>query len=291
MNGSKWVFPVTTFIYPVYYNVDYFKAAGLTAPPKTRTEFIEYARKLTVESKNQYGWVIPLSLSAPNGVKNEILTWAWAGGSFAWKDGLPNLETEGVKSAVNHIAAMYKEKLVVPGAFTKVEQEKVEDFSSGRAAMMISSMAHINLMKSRNPDLKFDIFQVPVPDGYTGKPGLCMANWTVGIAKSGKNKAASWELVKHLLDKDQNSFISSSANAFPGNKNSRPDFVNTNPLFAKAFEMYQKSDLVNEFQGQPNAVGLQRAFMEELHAMLEGGQNVDDAMKKTQAKWMRVYGK
>jgi multiple sugar transport system substrate-binding protein len=290
MNGNKWVFPVTTFIYPVYYNVDYFQSAGLTSPPKTRAEFIEYARKLTVESKNQYGWVIPLSLSAPNGVKNEILAWAWAGGSFGWKDGLPNLETDGVKSAVNHIAAMYREKLVVPGTFTKVEQEKVEDFSSGRAAMMISSMAHINLMKSRNPNLKFDIFQVPVPDGYTGKPGLCMANWTVGIARSGKNKAAAWELVKHLLDTDQNSFISSSANAFPGNKNSKPDFVSTNPLFAKAFEMYQKSDLINEFQGQPNAVGLQRAFMEELHAMLEGRQNVDDMMKKTQTKWMQVYG-
>jgi multiple sugar transport system substrate-binding protein len=292
LNNKKWIFPVTTFLYPVYYNVEYFNAAGLTTPPKNWTEFIEYSRKLTVESKNQYGWVIPLSLSAPNGVKNEILAWAWAGGNYYLKNDLPNLDTPAIKAAINHIATLYREKLVVPGAFTKVEQEKVEDFSSGRSAMMISSMAHINLMKTRNPNLRFDIFQVPVPDGYTGKPGLSMASWTVGIGKPGKNKESAWALVKHLLDKDQNSFICSNANAFPGNKNSKPDFVSADPLFAKAFDMYQKSDLINEFQGQPNVVnGLQRSFMEELHAMLEGKQNVDDMLRKTQAKWLGVYGK
>jgi multiple sugar transport system substrate-binding protein len=290
LNNQKWIFPVTTFLYPVYYNVDYFNAAGLTTPPKNWSEFVEYAQKLTVESKNQYGWVIPLSLSAPNGVKNEILAWAWAGGNYYLRNNLPNLETPAIRAAINHVTTLYNNRSVVPGSLTKVEQEKVEDFASGRAAMMISSMAHINLMKTRNPNLKFDIFQVPVPDGYTGKPGLSMASWTVGIAKPGKNKEAAWALVKHLLDRDQNSFISSNANAFPGNKNSRPDFVSADPLFAKAFDMYQKSDLINEFQGQPNVVnGLQRSFMEEFHAVLENKQSVDDMLKKTQVKWEQVY--
>jgi len=291
IDNKQWIFPVTTFLYPMYYNVDHFREAGLTEAPKNWDEFIAYARKLTVSSKNQYGWVIPLGLANPNGAQHEILSWAWSGGNRALKDGLPNMDNPGVKAAVNHVVTLHKEGLLVPGAFTKVEQEKVEDFSSGRASMMISSMAHINLLRQRNANLNFDIFMVPGPAGYTGKPGLSMAGWWIGMSQKGKNKDAAFKLVQHFLDKDQNSHITSNANAFPGNKNSRPDFVSTDPLFAKAFEMYQKVDLLNEFNGLPNAPGLQRAFVEEMHALLEGKQDVDTTLKNTQAKWMQIFGR
>jgi multiple sugar transport system substrate-binding protein len=291
LQGKKWIFPVTTFLYPMYYNADYFKAAGITSYPKNRSEFTAAVRKLTVPANNQYGWDIPLSLTAPNGIKNEVLSWGWAGGQLVWKDGVPNLQTDSMKSILEFIKNLYDQKLLVPGAFTKNDQEKMEDFSSGRTAMMVASMAHINLLRQRNPNLKYDIFPMPVPDGYTGKPGLSMASWAIGMARAGKNKAASWEFIKYLLDKDVNSFICSNANAFPGNKNSKPDFVSTDPLFAKAFEFYQRSDLVNEFQGQPNAIGLQRAFMEQFHAYLEGKISVDELLKNAQAAWMKEYQK
>ena len=291
LQGKQWIFPVTTFLYPMYYNVDLFKAAGITDLPKNRSEFIETARKLTDKSKNQFGWVIPMGLANPNGTQHQVLSWAWAGGVSALKNGRPDMENDGVKSAVNHVLTLYKEGLVVPGAFNKVEQEQIEDFTAGRTAMIISSMAHINLFRQRNPNLKFDIFMVPGPDGYTGKKGLSMAGWWIGMSQKGKNKDAAFKLITHFLDKDENSWITSNANAFPGNKNSKPDFVTTDPLFAKAFEFYQQVDLRNEFMGLPNAPGLQRAFMEELHALFEGKQDLDTTMKNTQQRWIEIFDK
>ena len=35
------------------------------------------------------------------------------------------------------------------------EQDKVEKFTNGRVGMMIDSLAHINLIRKTNPDLKF----------------------------------------------------------------------------------------------------------------------------------------
>ena len=291
IDDKQWIFLITTFLYPLFYNLDHFQAAGLAGPPGNWNEFIDYARRLTVPARNQYGWVIPMALSLPNGAQHEVLSWAWSGGDRALRDNSPNLENPGVRAAVNHVFTLFNEGAILPGALTKTEQEKNEDFANGRVSMMISSIALINQIRERNPNLRFDIAMVPGPVGYTGRPGLSMAGWAIGMSRMGRNKEASWKLIKHFMDTEQNSFISSNANAFPGNRNSTPDFVSTDALFAKAFEMYQRSDLVNEFMGQPNAPGLQRALMEELHALFEGRQNIDATLRNAQAKWTEIYGR
>ena len=291
LQDRQWIFPVTTFLYPMYYNVDHFAAAGITELPQNWSQFIATARRLTDLSRNQFGWVIPMGLVNPNGVQHEVLSWAWSGGGGALRNGLPDLENAMVKSAVSHVHTLHREGLVVPGAFNMIEQEKVEHFASGRASMMISSMAHINLLRQRNPDLNFDIFMVPGPDGYTGRKGLRMAGWWIGVSRQSRNKEAAFRLVAHFLDVEQNSWITSNANAFPGNRNSRPDFVATDPLFAKAFEFYQQVDLRNDFNGLPNATGLQRSFMEELHAMFENRQDLDTTMRNAQRRWNEVFNR
>ena len=289
IEGNHWMFPVSIFLTAVYYNVDHFRAVGLTGTPATREEFVEYARRLTVPARNQYGWVIPLGLANPNGSQHEVLNWAWAGGHRALRDGRPNVDNPGVASAVAHIQTLYRDGLVVPGAFTKVEQEKIEDFSSGRTSMLISSNAHINLLRQRNPNLNFDIFRLPSPAGFTGRPAVSISAWWISMFQRGRNKDAAWQLVKHFLDVDQNSHMASNANSFPGNRNSRPDFVTADDLFAKFYEIFQTSELLNEFNGLPNAPGLQRAFVEELHALLENRQDVNATLRNTQARWQRVF--
>ena len=62
LDGSSYMFPVASFIYPVFVNLDQFEATGIASLPTNRTEFFEAAKMLTDESKNRYGWVLPLSL-------------------------------------------------------------------------------------------------------------------------------------------------------------------------------------------------------------------------------------
>jgi multiple sugar transport system substrate-binding protein len=289
LNDKSYMFPVASFVYPIFINVDMFKAAGIANPPKNRSEFVQDARKLTNPSKNQYGWVLPLSLQTPNGVQNDVMSWVWASGKSMLKNGKPDLTNADVISALKFIDSMYKEGLISPGSFSKQEQDKVEEFVNGRIGMMVDTLAHINMIRERNPNLKFDISALPATDGYTGRRGLPYAAWGIGISANSKHKEEAWKLVTYLMSPDVNSKLVSIAHAFPGNVKAKPDYVSSDPLFAKAFEIFQTGYLANEFVGLPVAEELMRMFDEEIQLMLDGKQTAEQAASKAQAKWSKYF--
>lgn len=285
LNGNSYMFPVASFVYPVFVNLDLMEKAGIETMPQTRTEFVEAARKLTDAEANQYGWVLPLSLQAPNGVQNDVMSWLWASGSSMLKDGKPDLTNDEVVGTLEFVKALYDEGLVSPGAFAKKEQDKVEEFVNGRVGMMVDSLAHINLIRERSPDLRFGITAVPAADDYEGSRGLPYASWGIGVSEHSENKEEAFKLVAYLMSPEVNAKLVSIANAFPGNVKAQPDFVQSDELFGKAFEIFQNGYLANEFVGLPVAEELMRQFGVEIQQMLEGNQTPAEAAAKAQAKW------
>ena len=217
VDGKSYMFPVASFVYPVFVNLDLLKAAGVESMPANRTEFVEAARKLTDASKNQYGWVLPLSLQSPNGIQNDVMSWVWASGKSMLKDGKPDLTNPDVVGTLEFIKSMYDEGLISPGAFAKKEQDKVEEFVNGRVGMMVNSLAHINLIRERSPDLKFGITALPAVDGYDGARGLPYASWGIGVSEHSEHKEEAFKLVAYLMSEEVNAKLVSIANAFPGN--------------------------------------------------------------------------
>ena len=80
VDGKSVMFPLASFVYPVFVNLDLAKAAGVESMPTNRTEFADAAKKMTDADKNQFGWVLPLSLETPNGIQNDVMAWVWASG-------------------------------------------------------------------------------------------------------------------------------------------------------------------------------------------------------------------
>ncbi len=285
LDNNSYMFPVASFVYPIFVNLDLMAEAGLENPPATRTEFVEAARQLTDESKNQYGWVLPLSLQAPNGIQNDVMSWVWASGDSMMKDGKPDLTNDNVVGTLEYVKSMYDEGLISPGAFAKKEQDKVEEFVNGRVGMMVDSLAHINLIRERNPDLNFGITALPAKDGYDDARGLPYASWGIGISEHSEHKEEAFKLVAYLMSEEVNAKLVSIANAFPGNVNAEPDFVTSDELFGKAFEIFQTGYLANEFVGLPVAEELMRLLGVEVQQMLDGNQSAADAAANAQAKW------
>lgn len=58
INGKHYAVPVDKYVMGFYYNKALFKAAGIAHPPTTWSEFQADAKKLTVPSKQQYGFGI-----------------------------------------------------------------------------------------------------------------------------------------------------------------------------------------------------------------------------------------
>ena len=291
VNGQSVMFPLATFVYPVFVNLDLAKGAGVDKMPADRSEFMAAAKKMTHPDKNQYGWVLPLSLQNPGGVQNDVMSWVWASGGSMLKDGKPDLENTAVVGALTYVKSLQDAGVISPGVFAKREQEKVEEFVNGRVGMMIDSLAHINLIRQRNPDLHFGISAIPAVDGYSGKRGLPYAAWGIGISASSEHKPEAWKLVSYLMSPDVNGRIVSLANAFPGNINAKPDFSKSDPLFADAFKIYQSGHLANEFVGLPVAEDLMRDMTIEIQRMFEGQQTPEQAAAATQKQWLAAFDK
>ena len=289
LDGATYMIPVANFVYPIFVNLDLMEQAGIPNPPTNRSEFADAAAKMTDEANNVSGWILPLDLASPNGIQNDVMSWVWASGGSMMKDGKPDLGNDGVRSAMEYIKGLYDAGYVAPGAFSMKEQDKVEEFTNGRVGMMIDSLAHINLIRERNPELQFAITALPAEDGYTGKRGLPYASWGIGVSASSPNQAEAWKLVEFLMSAEVNSELSSIANAFPGNVNATPDFVQSDELFAAAFDVFKTGYLANEFTGLPVAEELMRTFDEQFQLYLDGGQSLDEALNAAQEAWMENF--
>lgn len=289
VDGKSVMFPLASFVYPVFVNLDLAKAAGVDKMPTTRSEFAAAAKKMTDPAKNEYGWVLPLSLQSPSGVQNDVMSWVWASGASMLKDGKPDLENPAVVGTLEYIEALHKDGVISPGIFAKKEQDKVEEFVNGRVGMMIDSLAHVNLIRQRNPKLNFGISAMPATDGYTGKRGLPYASWGIGISDSSQHKEEAWKLVEYLMSPDVNGRLVSIANAFPGNVKAKPDFVASDPIFAEAFKIFQSGYPANEFVGLPVAEELMRDMNIQIQKELDGGQTAKEAAANTQKAWLAKF--
>jgi len=289
VDGSTYMIPVVNFVYPMFTNDGLLAQAGVTAPPSTRTEFADAAKKIKALGGDVSGWVLPLSLEAPNGVQNDVMSWVWASGGSMLKDGQPDLTNSDVSSATDYIQQLWDDGVIAPGSFTMKEQDKVEEFTNGRVGMMIDSLAHINLIRQSNPDLTFSISAIPAEDGFTGERGIPYASWGIGVAENSAHKDAAFKLVQFLMSKDVNSELSTMAKAFPGNTESVPTFVEDDALFKTAFDIYKAGYPANEFTGLPVAEELMRQFGTQFQSALDGQQSMSDALKKTQDEWTSEF--
>lgn len=286
MDGTTYMVPIVTFIYPMFVNNDLLAQAGIGSLPSNRSEFKEAARAISTLDPNVSGWVLPLALDAPNGIQNDLMVWLWASGDSMLKDGKPNVAgNQDMKELIEFIKELYDENLLSPGAFALKEQDKVEEFRNGRVGMMISSMAHINTIRDGSPDLNFSVIPVPAKDGYTGQRGTLFGPWGAGISETSANKAEAWKFLEYLLSEEVNAEMATLANGFPGNANATPDFVKGDELFSAAFTIYQENYLCSEFFGLPVVTELQRRFDEQLQLMLEGDQDIDTMLVKIQEAW------
>jgi multiple sugar transport system substrate-binding protein len=285
VDGATYMIPVVNFVYPMFTNDALLADAGVDAPPTNRTEFAEAAAAVSGLGDNTSGWILPLSLEAPNGIQNDVMSWTWASGGTMLADGRPDVTNDDVTSTVDYVQGLWDDGVIAPGSFTMKEQDKVEEFTNGRVGMMIDSLAHINLIREANPDLEFSISAVPAEDGYEGERGIPYASWGIGVAESSEHPEEAFKLIEFLMSQETNAELSSIAGAFPGNKNSTPDFVADDELFADAFEIYQAGYPANEFTGLPVAEQLMRLFGEQFQVLLDGGQTTEEMLDKTQAAW------
>jgi multiple sugar transport system substrate-binding protein len=203
-NGTRCALPMLADVYGLYYNKDLFAKAGLSGPPKTASELMDYAKRLT--ERNPDGSLKVVGLDPLDGFyENVAAHWAPSWG-VDWTDesGKSILSTSPGWAAMlrwqKELIDWYGyDNLVRFQASAGDEFSAQQAFERGKLAMNLDGEWRVAFIQAEHPELKFGTAPFPVDDS---QPDLYGSGYTsgsiIGIPKTSKHQDQAWELLKYL---------------------------------------------------------------------------------------------
>ncbi|WLD92796.1 ABC transporter substrate-binding protein [Alkalihalobacillus sp. AL-G] len=278
VDGSLYGVPLDIHPLMFYWNKDLFKAAGLdpNEPPKTREEFIEYAKQLTDADKQQYGYVVP-TLWPQQFIFPTIV--AQNNGSL-FKDGKVNFNSDAVKEALQFQVDLIEKYKVSPA---DVQQDgEVTLFVQGKNAM------HLNgpwmLQQWKDAGLNFGV--APVPQLGTEQQAVFANSHNFVIPKSADNDKVKI-ITNFLKFVGDNGMAWAESGQAPASK-----AVYTNDEFQKMKQQPQVAKQFDYAVFSPDVVGwgqVSAPLMEAVNLALLGDKSVEDALNEAQKKAEQIY--
>ena len=243
-----------SFINVLFYNIDILRDAGFSRPPKNRSEFIIYSRAAANMGQDRWGLVVDEKGSRR--IYDDVFPWIWSAGAQLLQNRRPVLNTRPVIDSLSFLASLKSEGLLVQG-------NKLEDFSSGKAAFMISSARDIEFVRERMGDEAFDVSNVPVPDNYAGRSLYGTVDWAIGINSASANKAEARLFADFLVGKTY--VLAERTGEIPAD-GGLPRHA---PFYSKVWDIAAVWEPAREFSGI-HWLELEEAFSEELSSLFAG---------------------
>ncbi|POX42036.1 ABC transporter substrate-binding protein [Streptomyces sp. Ru72] len=203
-DGNRCTVPLLGDAYGLYYNKTAFKKAGITAPPKTWSEFETDAKKLTVpdgDGYKQLGFM-------PDYHGWETTTehyFAQFSPTYFDKNGKSNLAEDPAFTAGFTLQKKLVDEL---GGYQKLERyrSKLGDewgpkhpFHTGQVAMQLDGEWRLGMALDAKPNFDIGVAPLPVPDDQASQYGKGYITGTIaGIAADSTKQNAAWELVKYM---------------------------------------------------------------------------------------------
>lgn len=201
-DGHIWAVPYQTYVMTLQYRKDLFREAGLDPerPPRNWDELYEYAKKLTIPEKGQYGMAM---FAGPHaGWWFVDLLWS-AGGEAVKQDENGNwravFNDEAALTALKFYQKLGRGKWTRNGKTYRGVAYRDTDYSKlwqlGRIGMVFGYM-NDQMLANVNPNL---IGIAPIPVGPSGKRGNELNCAMMGINSQIKDKRvrdAAWEYIK-----------------------------------------------------------------------------------------------
>ncbi|MEU3303580.1 ABC transporter substrate-binding protein [Streptomyces sp. NPDC006678] len=202
--GKRCTVPLLGDAYGLYYNKKAFAQAGITAPPKTLSEFDEVAKKLTKAKGDTYEQL---------GFMPNFQGYETTFEHYAAQFGIQYLDGEGKSSLASdpHTKALltWQKGLVEKlGGYQKLEKYRTglgdewgpkHPLHTGQVAMQLDGEWRGKMAKDANLPFEIGAAPFPVPDDQAADYGKGYLSGTIlGIAGTSEKQNAAWELVKYL---------------------------------------------------------------------------------------------
>lgn len=209
--------PLYSMAYGLYYNKAMFKAAGIANPPTTWTEFLADAKKLT--HGNQFGVTVE-GAQTPENAHIAFVFSRQHGGSFFDPSGKPTFNTpQNVAAIKQYVDFVGAEKIAnSTDAEYSNGTEAVQDFATGKAAMLIWQTAGAMLADYGMQPSQYGV--VPVPFPSPTPPGgkhtnSIVAGINLSVFANTKNKSAALEFAKFMTSKQTQTDLNKAYGSLP----------------------------------------------------------------------------
>ncbi|TCS77184.1 carbohydrate ABC transporter substrate-binding protein (CUT1 family) [Muricomes intestini] len=295
VDSSTYAVPVVNFAYPMYANQDILDKAGVTELPNTWSEFENACQK--IKDAGYYPFALNLDTTSPSGIQNSYMGFAWASG-IKMKDDAGNCKLTGneeLKEFAEFMKGLYDKGYIYPGMSALTEADMSSKFCSGEIAFHINSAALLTSYRKEAPDMHITAAPIPIKDDYTGKRGMCVASWALGVTEKSENKAEAMKFIEYLLSGLEGregsicADLAMTQSAFPNSTLAEPDYSNADEVFQDIYDMYQKGYPINEFTGMKEANTIMTDYINELVPYMDGEQDTTAFLENVQKSIDDIY--
>jgi multiple sugar transport system substrate-binding protein len=202
--GTRCTLPLLGDAYGLYYNENAFKAAGITSPPKTMSEFKADAIKLTKSDGNSYSQLgfMPDFHGYESTPAHYVAQW-----SPTYFDAQGKAQM-AKNPAFAQMFTYQKDLVNSLGGFTKLESYRntfgdefgsKNPFQTGQVAMAMDGEWRLGMAQQAGVNFPIGVAPLPVPDDQANTYGKGYITGTiVGISAHSAKQAAAWDFVKFI---------------------------------------------------------------------------------------------
>jgi multiple sugar transport system substrate-binding protein len=276
------VLQLISFINPLFYNIDLLQKAGFDRPPKNQTEFISYVRSIK-ETSGQYGAGLALSGDYHN-VNRHILSWIWA--STYNSDFMEGFKFNSKEVIATLTFLNQLKQNLYPSPFELSQTQLLEAFGEGKIGMIISSAADIRKLKQTQ--IKFGITTIPSSESYAKKSVFPLIGWYAGINAKSPSPEKARLFISFLRKKAED--LATAAYAIPGSGQRSREQSRDDAWYAKAFDMYEASETVQDLYKQYDVSGFNGIIKREVELMFNGAKTPEECAAAIQLGFENWYG-
>ncbi|MEU0024771.1 ABC transporter substrate-binding protein [Streptomyces sp. NPDC006335] len=202
--GDRCAVPLLGDAYGLYYNKTAFEKAGISAPPKTWSQFAADAKKLTIakgDSYKQLGFM-------PNYHGWETTTEHYMGQFSPTYFDASGKSTVATDPAVSAAFTLQKKLVDELGGYRKLEKYRAglgdewgpkHPFQTGQVAMQLDGEWRLGMAVDAKPGFDIGVAPLPVPDDQADQYGKGYITGTIaGIAANSTRQNAAWEFLKYI---------------------------------------------------------------------------------------------
>ena len=267
--AAAWALPLVSFMDLFVYNIDILQKADCDRPPKTRAEFLAAARAVAKsnpalpDEEPVFPFALSLNDADPVALRRNFYPWIWANGGD-----IPVIDTSDKKpvlpkvmtDTITFLGQLNSEGLLAPETFEKTAAQRLEEFTQGKVAMLTISARDIAFLQ--RSDISFGITAMPA--AAPGKNRLGLSGIYAGISNHCALPDEAWIFLAFIAGKSQ--VLAEAMSAVPGSYPNvfSGEYIEKNPLYSKAWDIFEAADIIDYRPGQPSEEEVNRLIREKL---------------------------